>query len=110
MRSLKDILSLKGGAFDDFTDQIRLILRLVADPRVNPLLKLLPIGSVIYFLIPDIMPGPIDDALIAFITNVLFLELCPSHVVEEHTNSIKRSNPNYPDDDDVIDVEFRNIN
>ena len=33
--------------FSTIADEIRLVLRLMADRRVNPLLKLLPIGTVL---------------------------------------------------------------
>ena len=50
--------------FTTIADEIRLVLRLMADRRVNPLLKLLPIGTLLYFFIPDLIIGPIDDALV----------------------------------------------
>ena len=37
-----------GGVFQNFSDRIRLIMRLMADPRVNPLVKILPIGAMFY--------------------------------------------------------------
>jgi hypothetical protein len=61
----------------------------MADRRVNPFLKILPIGTVLYFFIPDLILGPIDDALILGIGTYLFIELCPPHIVEEHREALR---------------------
>lgn len=79
------------GFFWELSARIKLILRLLADGRVNPLLKLLPIASLAYLLVPDLAPGPIDDALIIWLGAYLFVELCPPDVVEEHLKKIQTS-------------------
>lgn len=79
------------GFFWELSARIKLILRLLADGRVNPLLKLLPIASLAYLLVPDLAPGPIDDALIIWLGAYLFVELCPPEVVEEHLKKIQTS-------------------
>lgn len=79
------------GFFWELSTRIKLILRLLADGRVNPLLKLLPIASLAYLIIPDLAPGPIDDALIIWLGAYLFVELCPPEVVEEHLKKIQTS-------------------
>jgi hypothetical protein len=116
-RKEKQITPVDGGFFRDIAIQIKLILRLIADPRVNPLLKLLPIGSLIYLVFPDLAPGPIDDALIIGIGTYLFVELCPPHVVQEHKDALQRvvpgqwKNPESKnieiDEADIVDGEFR---
>jgi len=82
-----------GGFFRGITDQVRLIARLMADGRVNPLLKLLPAAGLVYWLVPDLVPGPIDDAVIFYLGTVVFVELCPPDVVQEHKDAIDRLNP-----------------
>jgi hypothetical protein len=77
------------GFFQDLTLRIKLILRLLADGRVNPLLKVLPIGSLVYLVVPDIAPGPIDDAAVIWLATYLFVELCPPAVVQEHLDALK---------------------
>lgn len=79
------------GFFWELSARIKLILRLLADRRVNPLLKLLPIASLAYLLVPDLAPGPVDDALIIWLGAYLFVELCPPEVVEEHLKKIQSS-------------------
>ena len=102
----------KGGIFQDIATRIKLILRLMADPRVNPILKILPIATLIYLIIPDIAPGPLDDAAVIWLGTTLFVELCPQDIVKEHIEALSSvvasewRDPN-PDDEDVVDAEFR---
>ena len=108
---------LTSSFFSTIADEIRLVLRLMADRRVNPFLKVLPIGTVIYFFIPDLILGPIDDALIVGIGTYLFIELCPPHIVEEHREALRNivdSKLSEADkdripihEDEIIEGEFR---
>lgn len=84
----KIVLPQNRGFFQDLTLRIKLILRLLGDGRVNPLLKLMPIGSLIYLVMPDIAPGPIDDAAVIWLATYLFVELCPPAVVNEHLEAL----------------------
>ena len=86
--SPKKITPRDSGFFDNLTLQIKLILRLLGDRRVNPLLKLLPIGALIYMVVPDIAFGPIDDALAIWLGSALFIELCPQEIVKEHRDAL----------------------
>lgn len=85
----KITLPQSGGFFQDLTLRLKLILRLLGDGRVNPLLKILPIGSLVYLVVPDIAPGPIDDAAVIWLATYLFVELCPPAVVQEHLEALK---------------------
>lgn len=80
-----------GGIFGELSTRIKLILRLLADGRVNPLIKILPIASLAYLIAPDLAPGPVDDAIIIWLGAYLFVELCPPDVVEEHLKKIRSS-------------------
>jgi len=86
--SPKKITPRDSGFFDNLTVQIKLILRLLADRRVSPLLKLLPIGALVYMIVPDIAIGPIDDALVIWLGSALFIELCPQEIVKEHRDAL----------------------
>jgi hypothetical protein len=97
----QDIIKDGGGVFNELSMRVKLILRLMVDPRVNFLLKLLPIGSLIY----------IDDAAIIWLGTFLFVELCPPEVVQEHMDELRQVLPGEwhdPDEkeDDIIDAEF----
>jgi hypothetical protein len=85
----KIIYPKSDGFFQGLSLRIKLILRLIADPRVNVLLKALPIGSIVYLVMPDFMPGPIDDALVIWLATYLFVELCPPDIVQEHLEALK---------------------
>lgn len=85
------IVPSNGGLFDQIGLRVRLILRLLKDGRVHPLLKLLPIASLVYLLVPDLAPGPLDDAAILWLGAYLFVELCPPEVVAEHRRDLEET-------------------
>lgn len=64
--------------------QFKLLLRLMRDPRVSPLLKVLPVGAVVYLFSPDLLPMILDDAVVLGVGFYAFVELCPPDVVAEH--------------------------
>ena len=88
----------------------KLIIRLMADPRVNGFAKLLPIASLAYLISPiDFIPGAVmpiigaaDDVAVMWFGLNFFLELCPAGVVEEHLAEITgRSN----EEGEIVDAE-----
>jgi hypothetical protein len=89
----------KGGVIEDLTLRIKLIWRLLRDRRINLLLKLLPFSSLLYLLFPDILPGPIDDAMLIWLGAYLFVELCPPEIVKEHMDALTQ----------VIEGEWREL-
>ncbi|MBN1370789.1 MAG: hypothetical protein JW987_02425 [Anaerolineaceae bacterium] len=109
-------LTNQGGFFQGISDRARLIIRLMGDKRVSPLIKLLPLGTLVYLVVPtDLMPiVPLDDAAVIWLGTYLFVELCPPDVVQEHTDNLERArqkdiladNPDAPVSGDVIDAEF----
>ena len=106
------IIPPQGGWVRDFVLRVKLILRLVGDRRVSPWLKIIPVAGIAYLLSPlDIIPdialpiiGELDDAAILWLTNYLFIELCPPEVVDEHVKALT-ANLRRPDDEEVIDAE-----
>jgi uncharacterized membrane protein YkvA (DUF1232 family) len=121
MTNARKIISNQNtGFFHDLLLQIKLILRLISDRRVNLLLKLLPIAAAIYVISPvDLIPGAVlpfigalDDAVVIWLGTTLFLSLCPEDIVQEHTKALKNVIPGTwqdaikPEDaGDVIDAE-----
>jgi hypothetical protein len=97
---------------NDLVNRAKLIVRLLEDRRVSPLVKLIPIGSALYFIVPDLMIGPLDDAAIIWLATYLFVEMCPSDVVEEHIRAIQGLPPPGADagdrttEDDIVEGEF----
>lgn len=90
---------------------LKLVWRLLNDPRVHPLLKLIPLGGAVYFFYPFDVPGPIDDAGVIGMSLYLFVELCPQDVVEEHRRALEQPiNARWrekDEDEEVVDAEFR---
>ncbi|MDA1329891.1 MAG: hypothetical protein DWG76_02950 [Chloroflexi bacterium] len=101
----------QGDLFTNLGRDIRLIVRLMADGRVNTVLKLLPVFSLLYLISPlDFAIPLIDDALILWVGNTLFLELSPPEIVQEHRAAIEttiKSDPPSPiNEGDIIDAEY----
>jgi hypothetical protein len=88
-----------GGVFQGLANRIKLIWRLMGDPRVSPLLKAIPVASLIYLVWPIDIPGPIDDAAVIWLSTYMFVELCPPEVVKEHQDAIER----------VVNANSRNV-
>ena len=111
-------LSTSLNFFQGISDRVKLITRLMKDGRVNPMLKLLPVGTLVYLLVPtDLLPLlPFDDAAVIWLGSYLFVELCPSDIVQEHQRAIDAqraldsqptaSGGQAPAAADVIDGEF----
>jgi uncharacterized membrane protein YkvA (DUF1232 family) len=125
MANKRDILSNQNsGFFQDMILRVKLILRLIGDKRVNFLLKILPIGALIYLVSPiDLIPGAVlpvigalDDAAVLWLGATLFVALCPDDVVQEHMNALHkvvpaswRDAPEAEASDQVIESEARDV-
>ena len=124
-RPSQSIVPVQTNMFKDAILRVKLIVRLIADRRVSPWLKILPIGGILYLFSPlDIIPdialpilGQLDDVAILWLTNHFFIELCPPEVVREHVKALvsntdiieeeqKKAAANTPD---VIDGEVTDV-
>lgn len=96
--------------------ELRLAWRLMREPRVPALAKVLPALAVLYVLspldfIPDVVPvlGQIDDIGILLLSVKLFLRMCPQDAASFHADAITsgrrftRMNPT----DVVIEATYR---
>ncbi len=101
------------GFISEMVIQAKLVIRLMKDNRINPLLKILPFGGLIYLVIPDILIGPIDDAAILFAGSYLFLEFCPQAIVQEHLqillNERESGIKKVQDEENIIDADFHDV-
>lgn len=101
--------------FYTIAEHLKLVWRLWQDPRVNPFLKLLPLGSIVYFISPlDFVIPVIDDLGVLWFFTYLFVELCPIEIVEEHRSEIRSTvegtvveDPLDIDEDSIEDAQFR---
>jgi len=120
----RSIIPSQGGAFSDIMLRLKLIARLISDARVNGLLKLLPIGALIYLISPvDLVPnavfpvvGALDDAAILWLASYVFLEFVPTDVLKEHLKKLVGNNAIIDqvssatkDEGEIIDAESKEI-
>lgn len=105
------VISSGGGVLRDLVLRFKLIVRLMGDKRVNPLLKLIPIASLIYLVFPfdliSMIPGvsALDDVAIVSLGAYLFIEFCPPDVVEEHMKKLTSNMDIVEGDDDIVEAE-----
>ena len=109
----KFIVPAQGGAMRSFVQRLKLIGRLMADSRVNILLKTLPLASLGYLFLPaDLIPvvpfiSALDDAAILWIGSTLFVELCPDDVVKEHMQALESNLDETPEE--IVDVDATDV-
>jgi uncharacterized membrane protein YkvA (DUF1232 family) len=109
------MISPSGGVIKDLVVRLKLILRLMGDPRVNMFVKILPIVSLAYLIWPiDLIAGipglsALDDIAIVSLGNYLFVELCPPNVVQEHMKSLTSNLTVEPAADEIVDAEATDL-
>jgi uncharacterized membrane protein YkvA (DUF1232 family) len=113
-KTRKIVVSPQRGITREVVTRVKLILKLMGDRRVNPWVKLIPIGALAYLVSPiDIIMGipgvaALDDAAILWFGSNLFVELCPRDVVQEH---LKELDSNLEDiSDEIVDVQPTDLN
>jgi hypothetical protein len=107
-KQTKIVVSPQGGVIRDLMMKVKLVLRLMGDSRVNPLLKILPLAGLAYWLVPfpiDNMIPVLDDAAIVWLGSYLFIELCPPDVVQEHMKQLTSNMDVVEGNDEVVDGE-----
>ena len=87
----------QGNFIREVVQQAKLAYNLVLDPRVHPLIKLIPVAAVAYLflptdLVPDFIPvvGQMDDLAILMIGLRFFFEFAPPEVVSEHLKRLSQ--------------------
>jgi uncharacterized membrane protein YkvA (DUF1232 family) len=91
--------------------QMRLAVRLLREPRVPMLVKVIPILALLYVIwpldiVPDLFPviGQLDDMGVALLALEMFTKMCPAVVRSFHQEAILRGRAYSPMDGDVIEV------
>ncbi len=91
---------------------MQLVWRLMLDPRVPPLPKLIVPLVALYVLSPlDVVPdvllvlGQLDDIALLFFGTKLFINLCPPDVVMEHRRALGGGRS--VTDNDYVDGSYR---
>ena len=117
MAEPRKIIDGEGSSFfQGIANHLKLVWLLWQDMRVNPLLKLLPFGSILYLISPLDMAIPVvDDIGVIWFFTYLFIELCPEALVEEHKAAIQQTiNVKWRDEEElvideenIVDAEYR---
>jgi len=98
---------------------IRVSLRLLREPSVPLIFKLIPVAAAAYVIspldfIPDVLPviGQLDDLGIVFIALEAFIRVAPVEAVDFHRSAVAQGRPfsPMPAGGEVIDAEFRRHN
>jgi uncharacterized membrane protein YkvA (DUF1232 family) len=104
------------GLLKELVTKLRLAYRLLREPSVPALTKLVPVIGAVYLvwpidLLPDIFPilGQLDDLGIAVAAIEIFLRLCPPAAAAFHRDAIVHGRPYspMPGDGSVIDAQYR---
>ncbi len=95
------------GFITGMSHTLQLVFRLLMDRRVSFLVKLLPIGALVYLFSPlDAAIPAVDDALVIGLGTYTFLELCPLEIVEEHKARITGRQQPTATEGEVVDVDY----
>lgn len=104
------------GALAQVVRTLRLLWRLVQDPRVSLFPKLIPVAALVYVVSPiDLLPdfilglGQLDDFGIIMLGIALFVELCPKEIVAEHRRALNTEKSASRSTENVIDGSYRVI-
>ena len=109
------MVSQQTGVFRNLINRTKLIWRLLADNRVSPWLKLIPVGALIYWISPvDLIMGipgldAIDDITVLYFGSTLFVELCPPNIVKEHMKALAGNMEVADGQDEVVDAEATDV-
>ena len=104
----------QGGMTRDVINRLKLIFNLMGDSRVSPLVKLIPVGALVYLISPlDIIMGipglaALDDAAILWFGSNLFVELCPPEVVQEYMEALGTRASDASDE--IVDADATDVN
>jgi uncharacterized membrane protein YkvA (DUF1232 family) len=110
----KLMIPQQSGVIRNLINRTKLIWRLMADRRVSPWVKLIPVGALLYLVSPvDLIMGipgidAIDDVTVLWFGSTLFVELCPPNVVNEHVKAMA-GNMETSDSDEVVDATATDI-
>ncbi len=96
--------------------EVRLVYRLLREPRVPALTKALPVLALLYLvspvdLVPDLIPvlGQLDDLTVLLTLTQIFRRVVPPRLVAYHQSAVEKRQryAPMPAADDVIDAEWR---
>jgi uncharacterized membrane protein YkvA (DUF1232 family) len=100
MSNGKNVSPQQVGFLKSLLNHLRLVSRLLRDPRVPIYLKAIPFAPLVYLIspidfLPDLIPiiGQLDDLALVLLGVETFIALCPQDVVEEHRAALRGDLP-----------------
>jgi uncharacterized membrane protein YkvA (DUF1232 family) len=101
------------GFLGEIINQVRLVWRLLTDRNVPIWAKVIPPLALLYLISPiDLLPDPVlglgqlDDLAVILLGLKLFVEMCPSGVVQRHRDELIGNPPPEPEGE-VVDTTYR---
>jgi uncharacterized membrane protein YkvA (DUF1232 family) len=95
--------------------RLQIALKLIKDPRVPPLMKIVPFLPLIYLVfpmdfIPDLIPGlgQLDDIGMIILGIEAFMKLVPQTILSEYEKG-DGSKPQAANSNTVVDAEWREV-
>jgi len=97
-------------------NHLRLVIKLIKDPRVPGLLKVIPFLPLLYVIwpidfIPDLIPGlgQLDDLGAIILGLEMFLKMVPTHIMAEYESGDTTNTANAGPGGNVVDGEYREV-
>jgi uncharacterized membrane protein YkvA (DUF1232 family) len=101
------------GFLGELINQFRLVWRLLTDRGVPIWVKAIPPFALLYLISPvDLLPDPLlglgqlDDLAVLLLGFKLFVEMCPSGLVQRHRDQLAGNSPPEPEGE-VVDANYR---
>ncbi|MCA1552894.1 MAG: DUF1232 domain-containing protein [Chloroflexi bacterium] len=100
--------SSRAGMLKELLNNASLAWRLLLDPAVSPLAKLLPAAALLYVISPiDLIPdwivglGQLDDIAVILLAIRAFIALCPPEVVQRYRRELGLQDGSAPTSDNA---------
>ena len=104
----------RAGLFQELVQNATVVWRLLLDPRVPALTKLVPLATLIYIVFPfdfspDVIPGlgQLDDLLVLVLGVRAFMALCPQDRVQAHRDGASQAGAAPRDESKTVDGTYR---
>ncbi len=104
----------KTGMLKELLNSATLAWRLLLDPRVSALTKLIPAGILVYVLSPiDLIPdwffglGQLDDLAVILLGIRAFIALCPPELVQWYRNQLNQTHQAHTGQGETVDGTYR---
>ena len=109
-----DVGGGRAGMLKELLNNAQLVWRLLLDPNVSLLAKLVPVGALLYLfmpfdLIPDVIPGlgQLDDVAIVLLGIRAFIALSPQEVVRRYRRDMGEMPDNDANQSSTIEGTYR---